>query len=467
MAVTKILARHAPVKALIQYALNGDKTNEQVLTAALNCSTAFAARRMQETKARCHQEDGVQCYHIIQSFQPGEVTPELALEIAQAFAKEHLNGYEVVIGTHVDRHHVHSHIVFNSVSAETGKKYHSSPQSYYQQIRAVSDRLCREHGLSVIMEGGEKGGKSYVEWLRESKGQPTFRSMLEADLKESIEDANDLGHFFMIMEHKGYEIYHGNRLGFRLRGQERFMYPGRRNPQFTEAGIQAAIAGNLAEIDAGRRPAVVYHPPYRPARRRTKYKGLVGLYYHYVYLLGLVQRRQYPPKMSAHTKQEVMKFERYKEQFAFLREHKITTAQELGAFLNQTEQALSRLEQERKEINTEKKKRLPLYQALADAEALAPAKALYESGVTGLEEEYRQYLRAVEVLEWCGASRGEISALKAEDYRQLAEVNLGIKEKRKVLTMCRVIQDQHQKIQREVQGAEGRDQREHEQAVRK
>ena len=209
MAVTKILARHAPVKALIQYALNGDKTNEQVLTAALNCSTEFAARRMQQTKAQYHQEDGVQCYHIIQSFQPGEVTPELALEIAQAFTKEHLRGYEVVIGTHVDRHHVHSHIVFNSVNAETGKKYHSSPQSYYQQIRSVSDRLCREHNLSVIMESGEKSGKSYVEWLRESKGQPTFRSMLEADLRESIEDANDLGHFFMIMEHKGYEIYHG------------------------------------------------------------------------------------------------------------------------------------------------------------------------------------------------------------------------------------------------------------------
>ena len=191
MAVTKILARHAPVKALIDYALNGDKTDDRVLTASQNCTTEHASTRMSKTKKQYHQEDGVQCYHIIQSFQPGEVTPELALEIAQEFAKEYLSEYEVVIGTHVDRHHVHSHIVFNSVNAETGKKYHSSPQSYYQQIRAVSDRLCREHGLSVIMEGGEKSSKSYIEWQRESKGQPTFRSMLEADLKESIVDAND------------------------------------------------------------------------------------------------------------------------------------------------------------------------------------------------------------------------------------------------------------------------------------
>ncbi len=185
MAVTKILARHAPVKALIDYALNGDKTDDRVLTASQNCTTEHASTRMSKTKKQYHQEDGVQCYHIIQSFQPGEVTPELALEIAQEFAKEYLSEYEVVIGTHVDRHHVHNHIVFNSVSTETGKKYHSTPQSYYQQMRAVSDRLCREHGLSVIMESGEKSSKSYIEWLRESKGQPTFRSMLEADLRDT------------------------------------------------------------------------------------------------------------------------------------------------------------------------------------------------------------------------------------------------------------------------------------------
>ena len=457
MAVTKILARHAPVKALIQYALNGDKTNEQVLTAALNCSTEFAARRMQQTKAQYHQEDGVQCYHIIQSFQPGEVTPELALEIAQAFTKEHLRGYEVVIGTHVDRHHVHSHIVFNSVNAETGKKYHSSPQSYYQQIRSVSDRLCREHNLSVIMESGEKSGKSYVEWLRESKGQPTFRSMLEADLRESIEDANDLGHFFMIMEHKGYEIYHGNRLGFRLRGQERFMYPGRRNPLFTEAGIKAAIEGNMAEIDAGRKPAQVYRPRYRPPRQKIKYKGFVALYYHYVYLLGLVQKRQYPPKMSAHTKQEVMKFERYKEQFAFLREHNITTPKEMGRFVEQTEAEIAQLEQQRMLVNVEKKKRLPLYNALADAEALAPAKALYESGAAGLEEEYRQYLRAVELLEQCGIPRLDLVDQKAKDYRGLAELNLSIKEQRNILAMCKDIKNVHKHIEQEIEAVESKE----------
>ena len=152
----------------------------------------------------------------------------------------------------------------------TGEKYHSNAQSYYQQIRAISDRLCREHGLSVIMSGEPAKAVSYIEWLRQSKGQPTFRSMLEADLREAIEDANDIGHFFLLMEHKGYEIYHGNRLGFRLRGQERFMYPERKDRRFSEDGIRAAIAGNLEAIEEGRRPAVISRTRYQPYRKHPK-----------------------------------------------------------------------------------------------------------------------------------------------------------------------------------------------------
>ena len=156
-----------------------------------------------------------------------------------------------MIAVHVDRQHIHAHTIFNSVNADTGGKYHSTPQTYYSQIRAISDRLCREHGLSVIMEGQPSRAVSYIEWLRQSKGQPTFRSMLEADLRAAIESANDLGHFFLLIEHMGYEIYHGSRLGFRLRGQDRFMYPERKNPLFSEDGIQASIEGNLIAIEGG------------------------------------------------------------------------------------------------------------------------------------------------------------------------------------------------------------------------
>ena len=296
MAVTKILARNTGLNQAIQYVLNEDKTDHQILTAHQNCDPGRECRQMMDTKRDVGKMDGRQCYHIIQSFKPGEITPELALEIAKEFAAEYLPDYEVVIGTHIDRGHIHSHLIFNSVNAQTGEKYHITTQEYYRQIRAISDRLCREHGLSGILEGHPSPAGGDVEWLRHSQGQPTFRSMLEADLRTAIEDANDLGHFFMLMEHRGYEIHHGNRLGFRLRGQERFMYPGRRNPLFTEDGIYAAMLGKLEEIEAGRRPAVIPRSRYQPYKKHPKYTGLMALYVHYLYILGKIEKQQCLPK---------------------------------------------------------------------------------------------------------------------------------------------------------------------------
>ena len=212
MAVTKILTRKGRLDIGINYVLNGDKTEERVLTTHLNCDPGREFRQMLDTKRAVGKEDGVQYYHIIQSFKPGEVTPEQALEIATEFAKEHLPGYETVIGVHVDKEHIHAHLVFNSVNADTGEKYHSNAKSYYRQIRAISDRLCREHGLSVLIQGEPSQAVSYIEWLRRSRGQPTFRSMLEEDLRSAMADANDLGHFFLLMEHMGYEIPAGKML---------------------------------------------------------------------------------------------------------------------------------------------------------------------------------------------------------------------------------------------------------------
>ena len=440
----------------IRYVLNGDKTDEQILTASQGCSAEHAASRMLKTKRQYRQMDGVQYYHLIQSFRPGEVSPELALEIAREFAAEHLPGYEAVIGVHVDKEHIHAHTIFNSVNADTGEKYHSNARSYYSQIRAISDRLCQEHGLSVILEGKAEKAVSYIEWLRQSKGQPTFRSMLEADLREAIEDANDIGHFFLIMEHKGYEIKHGARLGFRLRGQERFMVPGRKNPLFTEDGIRAAIEGNLTAIETGTRPAIIYRPQYQPYRRHPKYTGFMALYVHYLYLLGKIEQRQYPPKMTTHLRKEIMKFEQYKEQFAFLREHGVSTAEGLQAVRARTEETLASLTKQRTILNVRKKKRRALYNALSDAESLAPAKELYEDGVPGMEDPFARYMDAVSLLEQCGIPREKLLEEKADLYRQLADVNREIRQARKEISLCETIERNRPQMEHDIHVAEAK-----------
>ncbi len=458
MAVTKILARNARLDQAIQYVLNGDKTDHQILTAHQNCDPGREYRQMMDTKQDVGKLDGRQCYHIIQSFKPGEITPELALEIAKEFAAEYLADYEVVIGTHVDKGHIHSHLVFNSVNAQTGEKYHITTQEYYRQIRGISDRLCQKHGLSVIMEGQPSQAVSYIEWLRHSKGQPTFRSMLEADLRSAIEDANDLGHFFMLMEHMGYEIHHGNRLGFRLRGQERFMYPGRKNPLFTEDGIYAAILGNLEEIETGRRPAIIHRLRYQPYKKHPKYTGLMALYVHYLYVLGKIEKRQYPPRMTVQMRKDVMRSERYQEQFVFLRENGISTQEDMTAFQSREEETLASLTKQRTILNVKKKKRQKLYTALADEAALAQAKALYEEGLSGMETEFSRYEEAVTVLERCNIPQEQLTAEKGELYEQLAQVNRNIRTARKKLALCREIQSQLPQMERTIEKIESREQ---------
>ena len=461
MAVTKIRARRGGLSQASAYVLNGDKTEGQILTAAQGCLTATACHDMAAVKQRWNKTDGVQLYHIIQSFRPGEITPELALEISQEFVREHLPGYQAIIGVHTDREHIHAHIVFNSVNQFTGEKYHSNAQSYYQQIRGISDRLCREHGLSVILSGAPAKSVSYVEWLRQSKGQPTFRSMLEADLWTAIQDANDFGHFFLLMEHMGYEIHHGDRLGFRLRGQERFQYPGRRNTLFTEDGIRAAIQGNLAEIEAGSRPTVLSRPKYRPYQAHPKYTGFLALYVHYLYLLGKIGQRQYPPRMTPHLRREVMRFEQYRTQFDFLRENEIVTQADMDAFQTRTEESLAKLIKQRTILNVRKKRRQKLYTALADVEALAPSKALYEEGLTGMEAEFERYMEAVALLESSGVPRKRLTEEKAEIYEQLAELNREIRTERQKLKLCHKIQNQVPVMEQDIQRTE-----EHQKEVR-
>ena len=436
MAVTKILAKRTRLDVMLRYAIDGDKTQEQVLTAYHNCWPKNPYGQMMETKREMGKLDGVQGYHIIQSFADGEVTPELALEIARQFTEECLPEYQAVIGVHTNTGHIHAHIIFNSVNFITGQKYHSNAQSYYQQIRAISDRVCKEHGLKIIMAGEKSHGVHYYEWLREQSGQPTFRGMLAMDLKRAIEDANDYGHFLMLMEHMGYEVKHGNRLSFRLRGQEQWMVPGRRDPLFTENGIRKAIQGNMEAIEAGLRPVLIARRPYVPYKKHPKYTRFMALYVHYLYLLGKIKKREYPPKMTPHLKAEIMKFEKYKAQFRFLHENNISGPEQLAAHKVACEERLAALTKHRTILNAQKKKRKPLYEALADAEALRPAMDLYAQGMTGMEDEAARYMDAVDVLEKSGVPLEQLKAEKAAAYEAVAEVNRDIRAIRKQIALC-------------------------------
>jgi hypothetical protein len=361
-----------------------------------------------------------------------------------------LPGHEAVIGTHIDKSHVHNHICFNSVSIFTGEKYHVSFKNYFQQIRGTSDRLCKEYGLSVIIRGETTKTVSYAEWLREQKGQPTYKSLLQADVRLAITQAANYGHFLMLMEHMGYEIKHGKVLSFRLRGTGNFIRPGRKDADFTEDGIRAAIDGELDGVVGGLRPTVALHRPYAPFRPKIKLSGFVALYTHYLYLLGKIKKREYPPRMTPHLKQELMKFEQYKQQFRFLRVNGIETETQILDHQAQAEAKLAALTKQRTILNVQKKKQKPLFDALATEQALRPAKELYASGFTGAEDEFAMYMDAAALLDGCGISREHLSKEKADVYQTIADINTEIRTVRSEISMCQSIRERTPRMEKDI-----------------
>lgn len=153
---------------------------------AIGCTIDQAYQDMVATKKRFHKTDKVQGFHLVQSFAEGEVSPELAHLIGVELAERLLRGqFEVVITTHLNTSHFHNHLVWNSVSMEDGHKYHSNEQSYYMEVRKISDELCRKYGLSVI-QTNQKKGIHYVQWKAEKEGKPTWRTAIRSDIRETV-----------------------------------------------------------------------------------------------------------------------------------------------------------------------------------------------------------------------------------------------------------------------------------------
>ena len=180
-------------------------------------------------------------HHLIQAFEPGETTPEQAHEIGRQLADEVLGGkYPYVITTHIDKGHLHNHIIFCAVDMANQRKYISNRQSY-AYIRRTNDRLCREHGLSVVKPGKDKG-KSYAEWDAQRKGK-SWKAKLKTAIDAAIPQAKDFDGLLRLMEVQGYEIKRGKFISFRAPGQERFTRCKTLGEDYTEEAITRRIKG--------------------------------------------------------------------------------------------------------------------------------------------------------------------------------------------------------------------------------
>ena len=226
------------------------------------------------------------------------------------------------------------------------------------------------------------------------------------------------------------------------------MYPERRNPTFSAERIEQAILGNLEQIEAGRKPAFTPKPKPQPYRPHPKYTGFLALYYHYCYLLGRIEKRQYLPRMTQNLRKEIMKADIYKARLKFLQEQNICTPDDLAVCIQNAEQQIAKLSKQRTVLNVRKKKRKTLYDALAA-----------EAAFGGFESKKAEYDDAKEVVNTCGIPRETLLSEKADLYEQLAQVNQQIRQERWKLKQCRTISETAAIMQKDIDRVEQQPQR--------
>lgn len=255
MAVTKIHPIRTTLKKAIDYICNGDKTDDEIYVTTHLCSRENAHKEFELTKKQFNSKTKTLAHHLIQSFVPEEVGFEEAHQVGIELCDKILDGkYEYVLATHIDKDHIHNHIIFNSIDVDEGKIYHSYYGSY-MNIRNQSDRLCKEHDLSVIdqetqREINEIKRRKFVSWhdWNEDKKGSSYKSRLQFDIDRTIKQSINWQDFLSKMGSYGYEIKHGKHIAFRSKNQQRFTRAKTIGANYTEERIKDRILNKEKEL---------------------------------------------------------------------------------------------------------------------------------------------------------------------------------------------------------------------------
>ena len=242
MAVTKIKPIKSTLKKALEYIQNPDKTDDKMLVSSFGCSYETADIEFAFTLSQALDKGNNLAHHLIQSFEPGEVSFEKAHEIGKQLADAVTKGqYEYVLTTHIDKGHVHNHIIFCAVNFVDYHKYNSNKRSYYG-IRNINDRLCYENGLSVITPEKGRKGKSYIEYQTAKTGT-SWKGKLKEAVDLLIPQIKDFEELLEKLQASGYEIKLGKYVSCRVPGQERFTRLKTLGIDYTEEAIRKRIAG--------------------------------------------------------------------------------------------------------------------------------------------------------------------------------------------------------------------------------
>lgn len=319
------------IMQVMNYATNPGKTEKQFYTTGINCEIKEADKQMQFVKIIYGKENGILAFHAYQSFNEGEVTPEIAHEIGVKLANEMWGDrFQVVVSTHLNTKHLHNHFVINSVSFKDGKKYYSNLTNT-ALLRKTSDEICEEYGLSVLREKTCKSGIDFENFYKKSMRESDYYRFAKEDIDYAIKHSYTLKQFQQMLVSMGYNYYYrADKLSVR------------REPYKRNIRVERAFGGEysvenikrrILENDYIRQEKIVpykvmsnrYFTTRDKIRRKYKPKGIVALYYYYKFLLGLYPKRNMQHKLTPEMREEVKKMNRYSEKIRFLCKYKLET----------------------------------------------------------------------------------------------------------------------------------------------
>ena len=344
--------QEASLREAVDEALNQDQTERDLFLSAVGCTVESAFDDMRLIKKMWHKEKGVQGFHLVQSFAPGEASPELAHQIGQEFAQKLLDGkFQVVISTHLNTKCLHNHLVWNSVSLTNGKKYRSNQKTYITRIRRISDELCQKYHLSIIdTEKSQQAAIPYAQWLAEKKGQPTWKTVIQQDVDAAAISALTWKQFLWILGQQGY-TFQLNRKYFTLRppGKERPVRFKTLGPDYTPEAIQRRILETQPPLPAGKRTAPARRFTLRAGKLPSRgITGLRALYFSYLYQMGVLKKK--PRRPSYALREDIRKLDQRIEQMEFIFRNQIQDREQLASIRQEKETEIEALVKERQKF---------------------------------------------------------------------------------------------------------------------
>ena len=348
MAITKIQCLNeahtgnpaAHLKNALSYIQNPEKTEENVLVGSINCLPDTAFEQMMDTKVTFGKTNKRQGYHIIISFAPGEATEEQALDIVARFAQEYLKDkYEAVYAVHNDKKHMHGYIVFNSVSFETGMKHECKKGEWKHRMQPITNRLCKEYGLSIVPAEYVKEPKnlSRKEWECEQ----CFRKMILADAEFCQSQAGSFDHFIFLMKRIGYQFEYGKYLSVKVPGGKWYHELDKLDERFSEEKFRFYLDMSFT------RPGFVVGNTVAIHKR-----GITDFqmkYYRRIYQARMVEQRRFD-KHSAYLAKELERMNQLQEQYLFLVNNNIKTVEGLVTYQVLGERDVEKISERQQEL---------------------------------------------------------------------------------------------------------------------